>query len=31
MRKHVYQKLGVHNLAGAVAKWYQEQMKNLKS
>ena len=31
MRKHVYQKLGVHNLARAVAKWYQEQMKTRKS
>jgi DNA-binding CsgD family transcriptional regulator len=31
MRKTVYHKLGVHNIAGAVAKWYQEQMKNLKS
>ena len=31
MRKTVYHKLGVHNLAAAVAKWYQQQMKTLKS
>ena len=31
MRKTVFGKLGVHNIAGAVGKWYQEQMKTLKS